>query len=184
VSGWWRRNRVALVAVVLIAPVTVGVVFQKEWGGFGAGPSAAAVEVAAGDDAFYGGTGWRVTGVDRIRWSSAPGAERELPTGTDLVVVHLAVTPGDLEGGESTGCTLELDEGEGDRSARLWKPAPSTYVPYDPDDGASTYCDPSRTSPYELAASFLVPVDAGEDASLRLSVEAADELPRFLRITL
>lgn len=179
-SGWWRRNRVALVAVLLIAPVTVGVVFQKEWGGF----ARDAVDVVVGDDASYGGAGWRVTDVDRIRWSSGPGAERELPAGTDLVVVRLAVTPHDLEGGESTGCTLELDEGEGDRSDRLWGPAPSTYVPYDPDGGTSTYCDPSRTTPYELAASFLVPVDAGEDARLRITVEADDELPRYLRISL
>jgi hypothetical protein len=184
VTGWWRRNRLALVATLVLAPLTVGVVFQKEWGGFSAGRPVDAVDAAVGEAAAFGGSGWRVTGSERVRWSSDPGVEQDLPPGTDLVVVRLEVTPDELDAeGRSTGCLMQLDEGRGARVSRTWEPA-SAYLDLDFEPGVSSGCESERTGPYEATARFLVPVDAGEDADLRLGIQVADELPRFLRVTL
>ena len=183
-TGWWRRNRVALVATLVLAPLTVGIVFQNEWGGFREGRPVEPVDVAVGADTDFGTTTWRVDGADRIRWSSDPGVERELPVGTDLVVVRMTVIPHAIVDWASEGCTLMLDEADGDRSARTWEPASPSYLDLDFDDPTTTGCDSTRLGRYEAAVGFLVPVDAGEDADLRLAVQTVDQLPRYLRITL
>jgi hypothetical protein len=185
VTGWWRRNRLPLVATLVLAPLTVGVVFQEEWGGFREGRAVEAVDVAGDADAVFGDASWRVTGADRIRWSSDPGAEQELPPGTDLVVVRMTVTPGVLDAGASVGCLLQLEEVDGGRSSRTWQPTSTGSVRVEAELAAdSSGCDSTLTEPYEVAARFLVPVGAGDEGDLRLAIQTVGELPRYLRVAL
>ena len=176
----------AAVAPVAIAPVADADICAGAHGRhFAAGGCTNVVgDVAVGADTDFGTTTWRVDGADRIRWSSDPGVERELPVGTDLVVVRMTVIPHAIVDWASEGCTLMLDEADGDRSARTWEPASSSYLDLDFDDPTTTGCDSTRLGRYEAAVGFLVPVDAGEDADLRLAVQTVDQLPRYLRVTL
>ena len=182
-KAWLRHNRIGLVAVAVLLPATVGITFANEWNAyFGERPSAP-VEVAAGDTADFAKTGWAVEGTERIPASSPEGEEIGLPAGSELVVVTVRVTPGELDGdGESPGCLVRLEELDGDAGGRSWGDAMSEPISFSPTDGVETICTASRVDPYLFESTFVVPSDAGDD--LALSVTVVSELPQYLRLRL
>ena len=182
-KAWLRSNRVGLVAVAILLPATVGITFANEWTAyFGQRPSVP-VDVAPGDTGTFAATDWVVEDTERIPAAGAEGEEIGLPAGSELVVVSVRVTPGDLDSnGESPRCLLDLEELDGGTVTRGWGDALSDPISFDTADGAESICTASNTDPYLLETIFVVPADAGDE--LALAVTVVGELPEYLRLRL
>ncbi|MDF2444089.1 MAG: hypothetical protein JWR01_2292 [Subtercola sp.] len=182
-GGWLRRNAIALIAVVVLVPVTLGVTFSNEWLDYYSNRPSQPVTVDPGAAADFAGTGWRVDSTRRITSTSTEGADARLPGGTDLIVVTVDVTPRVLdENGLSPYCELRLEEAEGGELARSWGDAAFDPISYDGADDAQSGCTTDLTTPYRFEALFVIP--SSVDGALTLNLEALDELPRYLELRL
>lgn len=54
---WWRRNALGLGALVVLIPLTVGVIAANEWSQYDAGHPTQPIIVQAGDAVRYDGAG-------------------------------------------------------------------------------------------------------------------------------
>lgn len=182
-GGWLRRNAFALVAVVVLVPVTLGVTFSNEWVNYYSTRPSQPVVVDAGSTADFAGTGWRVDSTQRITSTSTEGMEARLPAGSDLVVVTVDVTPRVLdEKGLSPFCELRLEEAGGGELARSWGDAEFDPIDYEGADGVESGCTTDQTGAYRFEALFVIPSTV--DAALALHLEVGDELPRYLSLRL
>ncbi|MBF4573114.1 hypothetical protein ITJ64_11350 [Herbiconiux sp. VKM Ac-1786] len=183
-SGWLRRNGIALGAVVVLVPTSLFVTFSSDWLGYWGQRATSPVVVERGADVDFGGAGWRVTEVQRIRSTELP-PEAEAPAGTDAVVVSLEVSPeGPASPGApaSPGCLLDLVESRDGAPERSWSSDTGGGVDLDIDLDVPRGCDSERTGEYTMRAVFVVPSDAGD--ALQLHVEVGDQLPRYLSFRL
>jgi hypothetical protein len=166
-SGWWRRNVVALVALVILLPVTVGVIALNEWSQFDQGHPTKPISVDPGDDVIYGGA--------RIGPAKSEFTDNVLaPADTRVVHAVLLVTPG----AGPISCSLPtLREAGG--AQRQWAEASADLdIPYDPE--SHTVCDSDLPIRYSLTVDYLVPDDAVGPFVLEFTV--AEEVPRYLQL--
>ncbi|WP_216364026.1 hypothetical protein [Subtercola boreus] len=178
-----RRNGIALGAVVVLVPLTLGVTFSNEWVAYYANRPSQPVAVAAASTADFAGTGWAVESSRRIAADSAEGVEAGLPSGSQLVVVTVDVTPRELSGeGKSPYCTLRLEEQGRGELARTWGDATFDAIDYREPEGVESGCNTDLATPYRMEAKFVIPGDVQTTLALRL--EVVDELPRYLSFTL
>jgi len=183
VTTWIRRNAVALVAVVVLAPATIAITFASEWGSYFQSRASQPITVAADESATFAGTQWRINNTRRIPASSAEGLEAGLPSGSDLVVVTVEVRPGDLtDDGQSPFCVVRLDELDGTRVARTWNDAIFSAIQYRGGSDVESSCVSDLVDPYRFEAIFVVPDDTDGDLALQLEVTA--ELPQYLHLRL
>lgn len=176
--SWWRRNRVSLLALMLIAPLTVTVLFWGEYDTyFGVRPSRV-VPVAADVTAVYSSAEWTVTSVRRVGAEDAGVTPGAVPDGADALLVAVEVEPG---AENAPGCTLRLHETRASGGDRTFSAELSARIFSDDPLGVSG-CSSDETTTYTATAAFFVPADARGDLSL--DVIAGDELPRFLRMEL
>ncbi|PPF78932.1 hypothetical protein C5B96_13955 [Subtercola sp. Z020] len=183
IGGWLRRNGLALAAVVVLVPLTVGITFSNEWISYYAERPSQPVVVGAGAAADFAGTGWRIEGSRRIAADSAEGADASLPAGSQLVVVTVGVTPRELDDeGTSPFCEVRLQEAGGGELARSWGDASFEPIDYRVSEEAETACTSELTTPYRFEALFVIPAEV--DTALVLRLEVVEELPRYLALTL
>jgi hypothetical protein len=163
---WWRRNAVALGAVIVLAPVTAAAISLNAWQGINAVHH---IAVAEGDQVEYGGA---EVGPLRARFDDLDGIPRE----TRVVAVEIDIDPGG--DGFSCGSPTLI---ETTALHREWL-ASTTSIdrPYDPD--RVTYCDPKVTTVYTVEFDFLVPEDAV--GPFQLELEDPDGAPDVLRLEL
>jgi hypothetical protein len=177
-SGWLRRNAIALGAVVVLVPASLFVTFSSDWLSYWQQRASSPVAVERGADVGFGGAEWRVTEVRRIRSTELP-ADAGAPPGTDAVVVSVAVSPGEAT---APGCLLTLEETREGAAPRSWSADTGADIDLGLGLDVPLSCDPEQTGDYTLQAVFVVPADTGD--ALRLNVEVVDELPRYLSVTL
>lgn len=185
VKGWWRRNWIGLVGVLVLAPLTIAFTFQSEWGRYYETRPSQPVTVDSGERVEFGGTGWQLVGADRIPGTSPDLADAGMPAGSDLVVVTIEVEPMQLDAeGKAPGCQLQLDQLTGSDTRtdtivqRSWGDAGFSNIDFELDPDALTYCDSEITEPYTLETLFVIPSDA--EGSFGVQVQLIDELPRYL----
>lgn len=157
-TSWWRRQRVALVALLLAAMAVVGV---HVW--FDVLPASTdgttVVEAREGAAEIAG----QSLALDSARWD-----EFDAPDGSRTLSIR-------LESGGGTDATtcgqFTLAEAEGDR---VWSNARSVLdVPF---DAGESYCQ-EASGPYGILAVFLLPDDAG--GPFALEVPGDGEVARF-----
>ncbi|WEO75794.1 hypothetical protein BJQ94_10390 [Cryobacterium sp. SO2] len=194
-GGWFQRNRLALLAIVVLLPATLGIMAVHQWLGYFAGWPSKPVDVTAGESVRYGQFGWRIESTDRVGADSAEGRERDLPAGTDLVVVTVRVDPtgatrptvaADASALVDTWrlCTARLEERGGPHAARSWTNAANGAVSLAGAGPALSSCSSELSEPYTFDAEFVVPHDAGEQATLALGISVVSELPEYARFAL
>lgn len=172
-NGWWRRNRVALVALVVLLPLTAGVVGGWEWWKRAQGDTVFPVTAAAGETVELAGISF---GPAAAREISIPG--EELPPGTKVVSVSVTV---DRDGG-ATPCSRPLLHelhGEGrtwgdDATTVTWESAGFAFCPSDPED--ESFPD----GPFTIEVPYVVPDDVAGPLAVEFTV--ANELPRYVRL--
>ncbi|QYF75053.1 hypothetical protein [Cryobacterium sp. PAMC25264] len=183
--GWLRHNWLALAAVAVLLPVTVAITSANEWStSLSASPSRPE-EVSAGDTAQYGPSSWQVEKTTRVSATSAVGQERDLPAGTELLVVTVRVDPSrSVEDGASGGCVARLEEHGGPGPARSWGNASANPITLAGRGPEFASCSSEQSGPYSFDAEFVVPADAGDGAILSVGIAVSDELPDYLRMAL
>jgi hypothetical protein len=163
--GWWRRNAVALVALVVLVPVAVGVIAANEWSDWGLGHPTKATTVDAGDSTIYGGA---TIGPASAEFTEDAG----IPSGTRVVHATVLITPAD----EPISCLSPLLRETGG-AQRQWDEA-SFELDRDYDPSLKTSCDTELRIRYSLTLDDLVPADATGPFALELST--GDALPLFV----
>lgn len=165
--GWWRRNAAALAAVVVLVPVTVGVIAANEWSDGDLGHPTKATTVDAGDSAIYGGA---IIGPANAEFTDDAG----IPPGARVVHATVLITPAD----EPISCLSPLLRETGG-AQRQWDEA-SFELDRDYDLALKTSCDSELPIRYSLTLDYLVPEDATGPFALELST--GDALPQFVRL--
>lgn len=183
--GWFRQNRVALLAVLVLLPTTLGIMFAYQWLGYFEQWPSRPVDVAAGDSVEYGRSEWRIESTDRFGADSVAGTERDLPGGTDLIVITVRVVPsGTGTDEEHDLCAVRLEETGGGNPPRSWTNASGGAVPLAGTAPERTSCSRELRTPYTFDAQFVVPADTGDWAALTLAISVDEELPEYARFTL
>jgi hypothetical protein len=182
-AGWLRRNARPLVAVVVLLPATLGIMFANQWLGYVDQRPTRPMDVAAGETLDYGNAHWRVEETDRVPGDSAAGRERDLPAGTDLMVVTVRVDPtGPGPDGKYDGCTVRLEESGGNTPTRSWTNGGA--ISLDGSGPTLASCSSELGTPYTFDAQFVVPRDAGESSDFTLGISVVTELPEYARFAL
>lgn len=148
--SWWRRNRLALIALAVLVPGTAIGIGWHEWHqsyGFDARPFMPTV-VADGDTAE----------LAEATWGPVRGGELDdisgfdVPDGATVIAIGVPVDPG------PDGVTCETPLLVHQASGREWRPARSEIgLPSDPAEPET--CLKSETGDYELIVPFVVPDD-------------------------
>lgn len=181
--GWLRRNARPLVAVVVLLPTTLGIMFANQWLGYFDQRPTRPVEVAAGETLEYGNARWSVEAADRVPGDSVVGRERDLPAGTDLMVVTVRVDPtGPGPDGRYDGCSVRLEESGGSTPTRSW--ANGGPISLDGSGPDLTSCSSELGTPYTFDAQFVVPHDAGESSDFTVGIAVPTEAPEYARFAL
>ncbi|WP_435747156.1 hypothetical protein [Microbacterium sp. PMB16] len=157
-TSWWRRQRLALVSLLVAAAAVVGVHVWLDVLPASGGPAVIAAEDGAADIA------GQTLDLDAARWD-----EFEAPEGSRTLSIRL-----DAGGGaDATTCgQLTIAEAQGDR---VWSNARRVLdVPF--DAGESSCLEGS--GPYVILAVFLLPDDA--DGPFLLDVPGDGEIARFV----
>lgn len=171
--GWWRRNRSALLALVILLPVTVGIFCGWEWWKTSSGRPTFAVTAERGESVDLGGVTF-----GPARATETTIADAEIPPGTKILAVRIPVD----RHGATTGCEVyALREMAGKErvfeadTARLpWDFHRYTLCPMDPE------ADLFPTGPFSIDVPFIVPEDV--DGPLGVELLIVDELPRYARL--
>jgi hypothetical protein len=147
--SWWRRNTLALVALVLLLPATAIAVGWQEWYQFfGFGARAVTPVVVAEDE---------TTDLAGATWGPVRGGEIEdlsgldVPEDTRLIAVGVPV-----DTGEGVACeTPTLVE---QSTGREWSPV-RAEIGLESSAEEPELCLGSQTGSYELIVPFVVPED-------------------------
>jgi len=181
--GWLRRNIRGLVAVVVLLPVTLGIMFATQWISYFEGWPSRPVNVRAGDTLEYGNARWHIEGFDRVLGDSAAGRERDLPAGTDLLVVTVLVDPtGTGPDGVPDLCAVRLEESGADTPTRRWSNGGA--ISLDGALSAHTSCSSEVSTRYTFDAEFVIPTDAGESSAFSVDIYVEDALPEYASFAL
>lgn len=184
-AGWLRRNGRALVAVLVLLPATLGIMFVNQWIRYYEAVPSRPVNVAAGETLEYGNARWRIEATDRVSADSAAGRERDLPAGTDLISVTVEVNPtGTGPDGVPDGCAARLEESGGGTVTRSWTNAAGGSINLDGAGPALTSCSSEVSTAYSFEAEFVVPADAGESSSLTVNITVDEFLPEYAKFAL
>lgn len=184
--GWLRRNAIALVAIIILFPTAIAITLTTEWGAYNQGRATQAVAVVMGDTADFGGARWTVESARTLDSASGAGRDARLPLGSDLMVVTIRVEPRPLDDADDAddapSCSTQLVQLDGSTVARRWTDAGFSDISWVTAEGVETFCDSEIRTPYSLESLFVVPHATTGD--LAIIVEVADQLPRFLQISL
>ncbi|MFK4838001.1 hypothetical protein ACI3KY_19920 [Microbacterium sp. ZW T2_14] len=147
VSGWWRRNAVALGAVVVLVPALGVTVAWHEWSELNSDVPAAPVVVEPGQDAHYGKAQVGPAVADFVDDPLAPRDARVLR-------VQIDIDPG----APGLACAEPMIR-ELEGAHREWDPDTSSLTTdWDPLRPAS--CSSDLTEPYTLDVRYVLPRDA------------------------
>ncbi|WP_309128182.1 hypothetical protein [Microbacterium sp.] len=149
-ASWWRRNRWALLAIAVLAPVTAIAIGWHEWHGwygYGARPYMPVVaeekESLELADATWGPV--RSAEIDDLSGLDVPG-------GTMVIAAAIPVDP------EVEGVACATPELVQQSTGRTWRPVRSEIgLGYDADEPST--CLSTETTPYELVVAFVLPDD-------------------------
>lgn len=163
--NWLRTNRVALIALLVLLPVTAGVMSWSAWSGYASNQPTERVPIAGGAVNYAGAI------IGPAQPTELDAEAFGLPKGTRLIRVVLPVKP--APGQRATCQAPELWDRGGERR---WAER-SDMIGAEPLDRL-TACTTDE-SPYDLVLDYVVPDDARE---LSLAVISSEDLPVFAEI--
>lgn len=153
-QSWWQRNRVWLVALAIVAPITGVTIFSKsarEWRN--RHPATTSVDYGSTVELrATGGSSGATIGPATATFSDTVDG----PPQTRVVQVSIAID----HGGELNCASPSLRELDGER--RRWtSDAEATPVPTNFDEvSAPSTCDSEQNGPYQIETAYWVPDDA------------------------
>lgn len=176
-TGWWRRNLVALCALVLLIPASVVVIAGNEWADYYLYRSTLPVDAQDDGTIDLGNAVWGPVRSAEITDVSA----FTVPADVKVIAVAVPVDPHD----ELPTCMspMLVEQSTG----RQWSEARSELgIPYSAEENAT--CRPAEDDespslePYELIVAFGVPDDA--EGPFWVEVSPAEAMPRLARFSI
>ena len=174
-SGWWRRNAVALIALTVLLPATVGGIGWWQWKHAfpDSGRPLWPIEPGEAGTAELENASWGPVQAKIL--TDTQGLD--VPSDSTLVLVGLDVTP-HTEKAPTCATPLLVEQSTG----RSWKPVRSELgLPYDPAEPDS--CVPTlegeTAEPYTMLLPFVVPEDS--EGPYWVRVEPLHAESRYLR---
>ncbi|GEK80472.1 hypothetical protein [Agrococcus baldri] len=143
--GWWSRNAIALVALAVLVPATVGAIGWQEWSGYFQGRHPLVVPVEPGETAELAGA--TIGPAALVQVPDPQGFDA--PAGARVLAAQVTVVPGEEPVGCSRPVLVELPTG------RRWE---AEYAPMGWRGELGCY---EATAPVWINAPYLVPGDAG-----------------------
>lgn len=176
--GWWRRNALALVAVVVLAGATAWAQTAQERSARDGYTPTRPVHAAPGETLEFAGATYTVVDVERLY----PGG---LPRGTAALRVTVDVAAA-ADGALPEMCTIRIEESAGSHGRREWLDAAYSPVDFLEVEGTRTSCssgeDDDGRGAFRLAVPFVVPSDV--DGTLTLRVETTEAIPHYAALEL
>jgi hypothetical protein len=183
--GWWRRNRWALIALIVLIPGALAAAFSVYGFGYFGNQARQAVVVADGETGSFTTQAYTpdptasptpqpdtssltvdisLTDYTVVPWDSDTGREVGLVEGTEAVsaILHVDATglPDDV-----FGCDAIL-AAPGPGGERVWEIASGSDIDYYPSGDLVSYCDLGSGEEFDWEAVFVVPEGVGDDATL------------------
>jgi len=148
--SWWRRNRLALVALAILVPATAFAVGWQEWRQYFAfdGRPVTPIAVEEGDSKDTAGASWGPVRGGEI----TDVAGLDVPPDTRLIAVAVPADP------DTDGLICDTPVLVEQKTGREWRPVRSE-IGLESDPTEPERCMPDQTSPYELVVPFVVPDD-------------------------
>lgn len=148
--GWWRRNRIALLAIVVLLPVIGIGTWLYQWQiGFSMKPAQTAVVAKADSTVDLNGATWGPIQAGEAR--DVTGLD--VPEDTRVIISIIPVDP------DADEVHCEAPRLVQQSTGRQWKPLRSELgVPYVTEEYER--CNPGLAEPYQLVVAFVVPDDA------------------------
>lgn len=170
-SGWWRRNAVALGALAILTPVTFGAVAWDGWQDYYLFRNTLPVNVAEGNSIDLIDTTWGPIRASEL----ADITGFEVPPGSKVIAAAIPVGPHE----ESPSCYAPslVQQSTGIR----WSAA-RTYLGLASSSEEPERCvvDETDSSPYEMIVPFVVPGDVEGPFWVEVApVEASPDVIRF-----
>lgn len=169
VTTWLHRNAVALVAVAVLAPVTVAAAGYEDWQDYRHRQPPA--QAATGDTGTveYAGATWRLVSVQRVTALPAETDDHPvpLPDDVDVVIVNVGVEAlpnTDSERDARAMCGFEL----ADETGRWWGPAALSSLPGEPYWASTVSRAPGCERDGQLYDAFVVPRGAARQGFVRI----------------
>lgn len=165
---WARCNRWFLIALVVLLPLTVGLIGFREWSAsFGSSPVIPRA-VAAGET--VGGATWGEATLEEM-----PMTEGEAPEGARAALLRIQVDP--------SGDPIECGSPVLHETAGLQRSWDLTRSAGELPDGLEEElrCPEGSTAAFELVVPFILPADA--EGPFSIDVEVPELSPQFLRFT-
>lgn len=181
--GWWRRNAVALIAVLVLATTTVTITSARQWTAhFGQEPTQP-MTAAPGTNVALSGATYRLADVQTLRRGDYEAAEgEELPIDAAGLLVTIEVARDGQGDGFLPGCMLTLRETGGSHGERTWDGGLQSQVTLPATRGTTSYCDSEAMAGYTLEVPFVVPDDV--DGDLSVMIQLPDQLPQYVQFPL
>lgn len=158
-TGWWKRNAPALVAIAVILPVGAYAVDTIEFGYVRNTP----VRIAEGESYRVGD--W-IVGPVTIESLDADAVDA--PPGTDPVVVTIRIDPGHDDFICQSPTIVDASSG------RTWRSR--TDLAWAPADDQLTYCASDTVVPYDIAHAILLSGGLGEHLDVVVPVSGDDQI--------
>lgn len=172
-TGWWRRNAVALGTLAVLAPVTFGALVWDGWQDYNLFRNTIPIDVADGDGIDLVGADWGPVRASEITDTSG----FDMPADARVLAAAIPVAPY----GDAPHCfapTL-VQQSTGVRfpesRAQLGLPSVS-------EEPTSCLSGEAWTGdPYELIVPFIVPVDS--EGPFWVEIVSADAIPSVIRFS-
>lgn len=164
--GWFRRQRWALAALVVLIPAAVLASLSVRWFWYNDEHTPRPEIVAAGETGEYEGAELTLTDYDVVRWDSEIGAELGLLEGTEAVAALIHVDARDSLASDENliGCDASLVL-PGPGGNRVWRSGTSA-IDYSPSGDLVGYCMLTDHVESDWEAVFVVPEGVGDVARL------------------
>lgn len=165
-SGWWRRNALPVIVVIVLVPATGIAIWTNEHAPIDANRASTPLVVATGASTEYGTS---VVGPAFGHFVNSVAA----PEDTRVVSVAVRIEPGT----PALQCPSPVLREVGG-AQRQWNEASIDLGTNDP--ARPSYCSSERSDPYTLMLDYLVPDDAA--GPFFVDIEDASLIPEFARI--
>lgn len=173
-TGWWRRNAVALGALLVLTPVTLGAVVWDGWQDHNLFQNTIPIDVADGDSLELAGASWGPIRASEISDTSG----FDVPAGAKVLAAAIPVDP--HEGQPSCFAPTLVQQSTGIRF-----PESRTELDLPSSSEEPTRCvtgEEGTIDPYELIVPFIVPSDA--DGPFWVEVASSDAVPSVIRFSI
>lgn len=172
-TGWWRRNAVALGALVVLAPVTIGAVVWDGWQDHNLFRSTIPIDVADGDSLELDGAVWGPIRASEI--SDTTGFD--MPSDATVLAAALPVEPR----GEPPSCfapTL-VQQSTG---IRFPESRAELGLPSSSEEPTRCVTGEEGAAAYEMIVPFIVPSDT--EGPFWVEIASADTVPSVIRFSI